>query len=612
VTVFDGEGRVWADRLFFVTRPDMGRPTLSVLGLKEQYEPFEEIRLDVQSTEKETSVVSISLRDAARSDHTFDTGNIMTEMLLASEIKGFVPQPEWFFEKDDEEHRRALDLLMLTQGWRRFRWQDMALEGRWEMTHPAEQSQVLEGSVNRYYRDNMFRIVHDLVDTIRLAKDDIYMSMHRGFVPYNQRPRTAKLPLIYTASDPDSIEKAQKHEPSSQRPGYRYPNPGPPKKDVRIHAEFVKPDAPRDSSTFVSESDTRKGLFRQETPRFYGNSLLFLAASDTTRWKKHRRHTWIQMEDDEYTRLPEEAEFYVRLQFPYPRWTQPYSYYQTRQAELEDKTHVGITGNDSSKVMNEVIVRSKRNGRLGMDLSKPAYVVDAYEAWNAAMDAGLLNNMQVRDTAMQNETRFKENIINLTHAFAANYMGDMGYSGRNYDFSVYLDSIKLADVRPYLTYKIDIEDYDPLEDHFVTLNFIGSREHLSRYFRLEYLDKIYIYSDYSPRWGLGNRLTQANQPSVEVRLTHYPNWERRLTYRDRRYILPGFAYQEDFYHPDYKRNPPKEGQKDYRRTLYWNPSLRLDENGEAHVTLFNNSRKTQIQVEANGMTGEGAFLFNME
>jgi hypothetical protein len=46
----------------------------------------------------------------------------MTEMLLASEIKGFIPEPGWYFEKDDEQHRQALDLLMMTQGWRRFDW----------------------------------------------------------------------------------------------------------------------------------------------------------------------------------------------------------------------------------------------------------------------------------------------------------------------------------------------------------------------------------------------------------------------------------------------------------------------------------------------------------
>ena len=74
-------------------------------------------------------------------------------MLLASEIKGFVPQPEYFFESDDAAHRRALDLLMLTQGWRRFNWQDMAVKGAWEITHPAEHTQIVTGTVNRYYAD---------------------------------------------------------------------------------------------------------------------------------------------------------------------------------------------------------------------------------------------------------------------------------------------------------------------------------------------------------------------------------------------------------------------------------------------------------------------------
>ena len=34
-TVFDTQGRVWADRLFFVTKPEMAEPTLTVSGIKE-------------------------------------------------------------------------------------------------------------------------------------------------------------------------------------------------------------------------------------------------------------------------------------------------------------------------------------------------------------------------------------------------------------------------------------------------------------------------------------------------------------------------------------------------------------------------------------------------
>lgn len=188
-------------------------------------------------------------------------------------------------------------------------------------------------------------------------------------------------------------------------------------------------------------------------------------------------------------------------------------------------------------------------------------------------------------------------------------MADTGGSERNYDFAVYLDSIKLGEVRPYLSYIVDSGDYDPLEDHFVTLNFTGSREELKRYFRLEYLNKIYIYSDFSPRWQ-DKRKVQADQPSVEVRLTHYPDWSRRFTYRDRRYILPGFSYQEDFYHPDYKRNPPKEGQKDYRRTLYWNPALKLDDKGGTTVRFWNNSRQGTLEVETQGQTVDGTLLHN--
>ena len=98
LTVFDAEGRVWADRLFFVTKPELLEPTLTVSGLKEQYEPFEQIGLDINGKSGDTRL-SLAIRDAVHQDYTFDSSNIMTEMLLSSEIKGFVPQPDYFFEK---------------------------------------------------------------------------------------------------------------------------------------------------------------------------------------------------------------------------------------------------------------------------------------------------------------------------------------------------------------------------------------------------------------------------------------------------------------------------------------------------------------------------------
>ena len=49
-----------------------------------------------------------------------------SELLLCSQIKGFVEQPDYYFETDDSVHRRHLDLLLMVQGWRRYRWEELA------------------------------------------------------------------------------------------------------------------------------------------------------------------------------------------------------------------------------------------------------------------------------------------------------------------------------------------------------------------------------------------------------------------------------------------------------------------------------------------------------
>ena len=108
------------------------------------------------------------------------------------------------------------------------------------------------------------------------------------------------------------------------------------------------------------------------------------------------------------------------------------------------------------------------------------------------------------------------------------------------------------------------------------------------------------------------RYQGSNLPETRLVFFPYPDQSSRVVYRDRYYILPGFAYPAEFYNPDYSKQRLPEGQKDYRRTLYWNPNLQLDEKGEAHVTLYNNSRTTHPNVEAAGQTAEGGLLWNKQ
>lgn len=67
----------------------------------------------------------------------------------------------------------------------------------------------------------------------------------------------------------------------------------------------------------------------------------------------------------------------------------------------------------------------------------------------------------------------------------------------------------------------------------------------------------------------------------------------------RRTYIDGYSYVADCYHPRYNREM-MPGEVDYRRTLYWNPDLRLDEKGEATVTFYNNSVCEKMVVSCEG------------
>ncbi len=51
--------------------------------------------------------------------------NILSYLLLNSDLKGRIESPEYYFANNDNTTDEALDDLLLTQGWRRFKWNDV-------------------------------------------------------------------------------------------------------------------------------------------------------------------------------------------------------------------------------------------------------------------------------------------------------------------------------------------------------------------------------------------------------------------------------------------------------------------------------------------------------
>ncbi|OIR05066.1 hypothetical protein GALL_128820 [mine drainage metagenome] len=67
--------------------------------------------------------MSVSVTDAGLFQ---EKNNIVSQFLLSDDIKGKISNPSFYFENDEDSTKHFLDLVMMTHGWRRFNWSDIA------------------------------------------------------------------------------------------------------------------------------------------------------------------------------------------------------------------------------------------------------------------------------------------------------------------------------------------------------------------------------------------------------------------------------------------------------------------------------------------------------
>ncbi|UQD56303.1 hypothetical protein [Flavobacterium sp. K5-23] len=70
-------------------------------------------------------------------------------------------------------------------------------------------------------------------------------------------------------------------------------------------------------------------------------------------------------------------------------------------------------------------------------------------------------------------------------------------------------------------------------------------------------------------------------------------------------MLKGFYRKREFYQPIYEGQSELDHLPDYRNTLYWNPSIITDENGEATVTFYCSDIETSFTGNIEGVSTEG-------
>jgi hypothetical protein len=127
ITLFDSQGEPVSERLAFV--PQNNALAISVKSDLAAYKPRQRVKLSVtgkNGTAFADGNYSVSVTDEQKVPIDEDAEiTILSSLLLTSELKGYVEKPNYYFNKPDEKKAADLDVLLLTQGFRRFNFKDI-------------------------------------------------------------------------------------------------------------------------------------------------------------------------------------------------------------------------------------------------------------------------------------------------------------------------------------------------------------------------------------------------------------------------------------------------------------------------------------------------------
>ena len=438
---------------------------------------------------------------------------MLTDLLLMSEIKGYVRRPSWYFESDDTLHRRALDELLMVQGWRRYEWKHWAGVEPFELKYLPEQGIELHGQV---------------------------VSMVR----------------------------------SKPRP------------DVQVTSFLTKrgeEDNPTDQNTscfdvFTTDSSGRFSFISQVE----GKWNLILSVSEKGKKKDHRivldrvfhpeprrypmAELQVHISGDEKVSLPD-----TQLNdtvFMQENMEQLFKAYEDslRKLGMDEKIHR----------IDEVVVKAKK-------LDKAAEVYKTRTKSIAYYDvASEMDDIQDCNGFIGDDIH--ELMINMNSEFYREHSP----GGQEYLF--YKGRMVLFAINYERTYHNEM-DYNKY-----------------KYIRLEAIKSIYITENLSTICQYADpRLTPfdvSDLYSCAVLIETYPEGKipTEAGKGVRKTWLDGYSQVKEFYHPNYSVLPPVP---DYRRTLYWNPSVTPDKEGKAHIRFCNNSRCRKLKISAETITTNG-------
>ncbi len=126
LTVFNSDRKPVCERLYF-KRPAQ-KVVIASNPNQEQYGVRKKVNVDISVKDLQgqplVSDLSMSVYQID-SLQTAEPGDIVNYLWLTFDLKGNIESPDYYFKNKDAEADQAVDNLMLSQGWSRFKWEEI-------------------------------------------------------------------------------------------------------------------------------------------------------------------------------------------------------------------------------------------------------------------------------------------------------------------------------------------------------------------------------------------------------------------------------------------------------------------------------------------------------
>jgi hypothetical protein len=149
-TLFAENGEPLNERIAFIQHNDQLK--LGISTAKEVYTTRQKVNIAIKAADKDSKPIVGSFSAAVINEDLagikgVSENSILSNLLLTSDIKGYIEAPNYYFTNISDKTRADLDLLILTQGFHRFEWKQVIDKSYPALNYEPENSLTVSGSI---------------------------------------------------------------------------------------------------------------------------------------------------------------------------------------------------------------------------------------------------------------------------------------------------------------------------------------------------------------------------------------------------------------------------------------------------------------------------------